>query len=231
MSFTSTQSPEADVSIEDAVSALDSGYDNDNSQASQITETRLVIAVDYGTTYTGKKVIWPTFYTTNHLIGVAYATPYGDRVPLNEVTIVQNWVHRQSNSDKIPSVFSFSERSEEMEQQWGFDLSPGAVAMVQTKLELDHQTVDQELELLMQNLEGMHNLDTSYIIEAEKSPVFTYKSAEEVVTEYLTRIFEYVLSTVERFNKKVLENTSTNIVITIPTVNLKVHLAFYFDSN
>ena len=152
-------------------------------------------------------------------MGVAYATPYGNQIPLNEITIMQNWGERQKNTDKIPSVISFSPADEKMQRQWGYDLSHGAVAMIQTKLELDVQDISHELELIIQNLDGMNNLETAHIMRSGGSLDFTYMSAEDVVTEYLSRVFEQVLSAVEKFSKPFLETTSVDVVVTVPTVS------------
>ena len=68
------------------------------------------------------------------------------------------------NHDKIPSVYSYSPGSQAGEQQWGASLSPEAVAMVNTKLELDVQdNKSDELELILQALDGMHNLDFQHV--------------------------------------------------------------------
>ena len=68
-----------------------------------------------------------------------------------------------SNSERIPSVISYSPASEMQERQWGSDLSSNAVAIVDTKLELELQDSSGELDLILKALDGMHNLDFQYI--------------------------------------------------------------------
>src|SRR6202008_3956365 len=91
----------------------------------QDAEVRLVIAVDYGTTFTGMRVYC---LVLADVIGVAYATPGGSRLPLEEITPVTDWGPQMGNHDKIPSVYSYSPSSLKGEQQWGFSLSEKAIA-------------------------------------------------------------------------------------------------------
>src|SRR6187431_1148701 len=90
--------------------------------------------------------------------GVAYATPESDDLPIDQITLLDDWGPRMGNHKKIPSVISFSPSTELDEQQWGIDLSDNAVAMVYTKMELESRSVLSELDLAVRALEGMKNL-------------------------------------------------------------------------
>ncbi|CAO2656251.1 Nn.00g050540.m01.CDS01 [Neocucurbitaria sp. VM-36] len=164
-------------------------------------ETRLVIGLDYGTTYTG----------------VAYATPSGNRCVLNEITVKDDWGAQMGNHDKVPSVISYSVPSEMMEQQWGSSLSPQAVSMVHTKLELGIQKLQGELDMTLQVLDGMKDLDFSRMMTANGIPAYSHKSPEEIVTDYLAKVFEYLDLTVNNFNEAFRRHTATDIVVTVPT--------------
>jgi len=63
-----------------------------------------------------------------------------------------------ANHERVPSVISYSPPSHAQEQQWGADLSPNAVAMVHTKLALDIGDTSEELDLILDALDGMKNL-------------------------------------------------------------------------
>jgi hypothetical protein len=108
------------------------------------------------------------------------------------------------------------------ERQWGRHLSPHAISMVQTKLELDVQPLDQELELFLQNLDGMKNLTTHFVISSQRTPDYTYKSAEDIVSDYLENVFTHVLETMENLSKKHLQKFAVDLVITVPTVSFFV---------
>lgn len=152
--------------------------------------------------------------------GIAYATPQGDRFTLNEIDVNRNWGIGQNNTSKVPSVISYSEPSELGEQQWGARISADAIAMVHTKLELDFQPVIGELDLILESLDGMRNLDFTQIKETGGHPPYTYKSAEQIVTDYLTKIFEWLLQAVKKMTKTLRDTISTDIVVTIPTVRI-----------
>ncbi|KAF3050005.1 hypothetical protein E8E11_009658 [Didymella keratinophila] len=170
----------------------------------EVQETRLVIGLDYGTTFTG----------------VAFATPTGDKCTLSEITVITDWGTQMSNHDKVPSVKSYSVPSVNREQQWGSSLSPNAVSMVHTKLELGPQDLDGELDMTLQVLDGMKNLNFNQMMilnEGEQRPAYSHKTPEEIVTDYLTNIFEYLDRSVSHLSESFRKYTSTDIVVTVPT--------------
>lgn len=125
------------------------------------------------------------------------------------------------NQGKVPSVYSYSQPTAAMEQQWGGSVSPDAVAMVHTKLELDLGTTNDELDIITQSLDGMGDLSFEHLktpIGVGGLPQYTYTSAEEIVTDYLVKVFEYVRGLVDTFSEAVRGRFPTDIVITIPTV-------------
>jgi molecular chaperone DnaK (HSP70) len=126
-----------------------------------------------------------------------------------------------NNEQKIPSVYSYSPPTAANEQQFGYDLSPSAVAMVNTKLELDTQdTKLAELESLIHALEGMKNLSYANVRRSDGNPGFSWKSSEEIVTDYLTKVFEafshYLERVFPKFSGTMKENYPVDLVITVP---------------
>ncbi|QDS73014.1 hypothetical protein FKW77_009110 [Venturia effusa] len=140
-------------------------------------ESRLVIGIDFGTTYTG----------------VAYATPSNNVAILGDIAVVTYWGPQMGNSDK------------------------NAVAMITTKLELDIGTVSEELDILSSTLNGMKDLDFKYVKAAAGMPAFPCKGPEDIVTDYLTHVFEYLVQTVDSFSYEVRERFPVDIVVTCPT--------------
>lgn len=125
------------------------------------------------------------------------------------------------NHDKVPSVVSYSRPSTAREQQWGSSLSPNAVTMVHTKLELDLESVAGELDLTLQVLDGMKNLNFLRIMgdqEGDGIPAYSHKSPEEIVQDYLSRVFQYLGKVVEGFSTVLRVRIPTDIVVTVPTV-------------
>ncbi|KAF2267873.1 actin-like ATPase domain-containing protein [Lojkania enalia] len=154
-----------------------------------VQETRLVIGVDFGTTFT-------------------------------DIDVLTDWAPQMQNEDKIPSVISYSDPSPERELQWGASVSPEAVTMIHTKLELDIHSVSEELDLTIRALDGMKNLHFQHIKSSRGIrglPGYTHKSPEEIVTDYLTKVFESSEREVDKFAGGVRDSLATDIVVTIPT--------------
>ncbi|KAL6709496.1 hypothetical protein ACN47E_001431 [Coniothyrium glycines] len=159
-------------------------------------ETRLVIGLDYGTTYTG----------------VAYATPSGNECDLNEIDVVIEWGRKME--DKVPSVISYSGDH----CAWAYDVS--GVTMVHTKLELGLQSLMGEMDLTLQVLEGMGNLNFDEMFEMKDGPdrpTYSHKTPEDIVTDYLSKVFEYLEQDVDKFGDVARKHTTTDIVVTVPT--------------
>ncbi|OAL29037.1 hypothetical protein AYO22_02473 [Fonsecaea multimorphosa] len=177
---------------------------SDDEGAAPLRQQRFVIGLDYGTTYTG----------------VAFATPNSNHLPLDEIDLIEDWGPNMGNHKKIPSVISFSPSTDAMEQQWGSDLSENAISIIHTKLELDLQDVDGELDLMIQALDGMDNFSFDHIKGAGALHAFSDKSAEQVVTEYLSRVFEHLESAIANFSTSFRVRVPVDIVVTVPTVRI-----------
>lgn len=111
--------------------------------------------------------------------GVAYGfTSIDPNKPL-DIRIVKDW-GASGTHDKIPSVISYSETTTAGEEQWGLDLSPNALAMVNTKLELDVQDRKLgELELILHLLDGVNDLNFDDTIKKRGFPEYTEKAPED----------------------------------------------------
>jgi hypothetical protein len=125
-----------------------------------------------------------------------------------------------SNQDKVPSIISyFNENNSNGGQPWGNNIPPKAVAMMHTKLQLATQSVSDELDLIIRALDGMKNFDIEHVKDSKAMPQYTDKSAEEIVTDYLTLVFKHLNDQVKAFGDAFREMIPVDIVITIPTVN------------
>ena len=122
-----------------------------------------------------------------------------------------------SNHNKVPSVYSYSPASKEGEQQWGLSISPKAVTMVHTKLELDVRGTSEELDLALDALNGMHNLRFQNIQAAGSLPHYTWKRPEKIAQDYLTKVYE-AFAEYTRLDEELRARIPVDIVITIPAV-------------
>src|SRR6266480_51644 len=151
--------------------------------------------------------------------GVALATPKLDDASLDKIFPVDDW-GRMGTHHKIPSVISYSPPSSAGELQWGASLSEDAITMVNMKMELDVQGSKlDELELLLQVLDGTSNLDFDRGVKAAKgNPEYTWKNPEDIITDYLTRVFHHLNQVVAHFGPDLRAKLPVDIVITIPVV-------------
>lgn len=183
--------------------------------------SRLVIGIDFGTTFTG--TFWNIYIVVTLQLtivkGVAYAFPSSDETRLDEIEVADNWGLKMGNHHKIPSVYSYSPATADGEQQWGLSLSPDAVTMVNTKLELDVQDNKlDELELLLQVLNGTRDLDIDNVKKSQGYPDYTWKNPQDIVTDYLTKVFKQVNHSLDQRIAAHRDSLSVDIVITVPVV-------------
>jgi hypothetical protein len=116
---------------------------------------------------------------------------------------------------QIPSVISFSKRLGGAEN-WGSDLSTGALAMINTKLELDLNDISEELDLIQQALVGVDNLNFKYVREARVGREYNWRRPEDIVEKYLTKVFEHLLIQMQSFSDVVRRELRLDLVVTIP---------------
>ncbi|KAK5163262.1 uncharacterized protein LTR77_010848 [Saxophila tyrrhenica] len=160
---------------------------------------RLVLAIDYGTTFTG----------------FGHATTYSDSANLADLSVLQDWSPTMSNLQKVPSVISFA-RATNGEVDWGADIGDEATTMVNTKLELEPQeSLFDELELTLQVLKGTGSLSFEHMLNAGPNPAYTWKPPTKIVAEYLTKIFESARRVVD-INQLAVTKTPVDIVVTVP---------------
>jgi hypothetical protein len=158
-------------------------------------------------------------------LGVAYATPSGNDAKLGEIDVMGDWGSRMENLDKIPSVISYSQKTSPEYANWGSDLSPGALAMINTKLELDINLVTDELDLILQALEGVDNMNFQHVRVAKAGrTAFIWRKPEEIVRDYLTKVFQHLLRQINSFSEVVRRQVNLDLVITVPAAVSTVYV-------
>lgn len=190
-----------------------------NIQPPPMVNLRLVIAIDYGTTYTG----------------LAVALINSDHANLGDIEVLQNWGRNgDDNMDKVRTMISYI-KSATGQTQWGAAVGDHIAAMVNTKLELDPQTSKfDELELTWYLLRGTGNLAFQHLKSIGPDPAYPSAPPKQIVQDYLRHIYESMWRKVPNgaggstgvFTKIDLENliktkTPVDIVITVPAVRSK----------
>jgi hypothetical protein len=144
--------------------------------------------------------------------------PRSNVAKLEDIQTISSWGANMTNHFKIPSVLSYSP-SKDGQLQWGANINPSAVTMVNTKLELDVQDNKiEELELLLQVLDGTRNLKFEYVKNSKGDPDYTWRDPEVIVTDYLTEVFKVLQQTFQDSGSHVMGHIPVDIVITVPVV-------------
>lgn len=211
---------------------LDDGNDNglgttftkDSSQhlrsvSSQISgSARIVIAIDYGTTFTGMLRHYRHDQKLKHAAGLAIASTQSKNADLKKIQVLQEWTSKMSNQQKVRTMISYT-KPLNGEAQWGTDVSDDATTMVNTKLELEPQDSRfDELDLTLALLKGTGNLSFENVRKAGPNPAYSCKTPTEIVTDYLTKVCESARksSTIDQLVRT--PNATVDIVVTVPVV-------------
>ncbi|KAI9891436.1 MAG: hypothetical protein M1814_002755 [Vezdaea aestivalis] len=188
--------------------------------AEEKEKQRMVIAIDYGTTYTG----------------VAYCDGFSQR--LDSIELISDWpgYRRNVTDEKVPSQIAYGSFEGpdgiKTDRLWGNLIGPELQSdrYVWTKLLLD-QDQDQEepLHNMLQKL-FLFTAGTSQGVVAPKDPsadaAATSPSPNKptrqpllVVTDFLTEVRKFVFQTMEeRLGKVLFQTTDVEIVFTVPAV-------------
>lgn len=170
--------------------------------------------------------------STHRSAGVALTlVPQNEKhAKLDEIYIISDWGKDMSNTPKVPSAYSYTP-STTGEEQWGGSMSLDAAVMVHTKLDLDEQArKSDELENILQNLDGMNDLSFDHIERRDGNPAFSPRKPDDIVKDYLDKIFERVIKVLETDTRVKIEDddrrkTPVDIVFTMPVASKHVELS------
>ena len=185
-------------------------------------EARIVLAVDYGTTFTGQ--YRPRCFncfrgTTDSYSGVAYARTTGrDELDLDDIYVVAQWEHVEA--DKVPSEFSYS-KTKNHKKQYGYDIDDKSDVLARTKLGLEENNNRlRELKAFSDTLYGLSCIELNdYTAINHQIPEHLSKNAEDVVEDYLKKVADVTHRDIAiRLGSAVLENITVDLIITHPAV-------------
>ncbi|KAH7625276.1 hypothetical protein B0T09DRAFT_352661 [Sordaria sp. MPI-SDFR-AT-0083] len=169
-------------------------------------ETRMVVALDYGTTFTGVAYL-----------SVASRQRDQDLDALaDDIRVLQGWPTHES--EKVPSEISYSPSPKGC-RQWGYDIDDNSRVLKWTKLELeDTRNRSAELKTLAETLLGLQLLDLSEdAVIKNDIPRHLAKEPEDIVKDYLDEIAEQTLEEIQtQVGRRVADNIPIDMVITHP---------------
>ena len=194
--------------------ALTDDMDDFGSQLQRTThrnglKTKLVVAIDFGTTYTG---VAYAHSTTNLLTAGSSLTPEQIR---DKITVVKSWPNVQSSySEKVPTVIAYEN---DRPVAWGGKVkSTHSIQVSNFKLGLqagtrEHYGISQNGESAL----GGFLLDANWT-----HPDLPSKRAIDYATDYLREIRTYINETVfpKEFGKIFLAQQDIKYVLTVPAI-------------
>jgi molecular chaperone DnaK (HSP70) len=159
------------------------------------SRTRLIVGIDYGTTYSGISLAMST------------ATDFREIHPWTAYPGASS--HRSEHCEKAPSLVAFTDENDELDENaWGYQVEPGMKTYAWTKLLLDESALQSKYDdpTLKETLgRGIYKLPAG-------------KTAREVATEYLrgmNRMFRQAVT--EKFGgEERLEHLPVDIWLTVP---------------
>ncbi|KAM7212824.1 hypothetical protein V8F06_011812 [Rhypophila decipiens] len=180
--------------------------DSPTPGAVPLAETRMIIALDYGTTFTGIAYL-----------SIGSRQKEADPESLAEdIRVLQGWPTHES--EKVPSEISYSPSPKGC-RQWGYDIDDHSRVLKWTKLELE-ETRDRSAELrtLAETLYGLRLMDLSESKVIENDiPRHLAKEPEDIVKDYLDLIADQTLDEIlNNVGRHVPENIPIDMIITHP---------------
>ena len=140
--------------------------------------------------------------------------PYG----AGDVRAFTDWRGGGSVTDKVPSVISY-DLSPARYQQWGYSIDPSSTVFQWTKLELKRRSVKDELDSLVELLDGLSNLRPDGLKDGVYPQRHYCKSATEVVEDFLMKVARYWRSSLSTTSQHLFANIPIDLVISHPAVS------------
>jgi hypothetical protein len=171
---------------------------------SSVAGPRIILGLDYGTTNTG----------------LAWAQTDGQKsLTPADVIVFRDWPGRDEKI--VLSAISYSSGSSAKKcRQWGWSIDDNSKVLRWTKLEFEHRTIGEELEVLRELIKGLdlvkelqENEDAAIM---NNVPRHISKSAEDIVRDYLGKVSREWYQYMTRKGKYTLKNVSLDIVLTHP---------------
>jgi hypothetical protein len=151
--------------------------------------------------------------------GIAFATPTSPYANLKDIKVLGDWPAEMGDYGKIPSVISYSPSTDAGELQWGASISPNAVTMFNTKLELDVQdNKSDELDLVLAVLDGVDDLNFETVKASASDPEYTPKTPEQIVADYLAHVFEHLSHEFDHIGTRLKGQLQVDVVVSVPVV-------------
>jgi hypothetical protein len=162
---------------------------------------RLVVGLDYGTTYTGKCILYFVQRRLTDFVGVSYCETSDTGMNEKNIKVVNNWPSRHTKigtKEKVPSEIAYSREG----TQWGSLIPPNVPRHMWTKLQLDGTQTGEAAEVLKE--QPARSLT--------KQPV-------DIIADFLSHVKDHFVNTLdEEYRREVWSTLPITLVVTVPAV-------------
>ncbi|BCR91386.1 Hsp70 family protein [Aspergillus chevalieri] len=157
---------------------------------------KIIVGVDYGTTYTG----------------ASYVSTKG-KADLDNIILINSWPGPTRDAEtvlKTPSRIAYQEDNPRVsKQRWGYQVEPGMIAYSWSKLLLDENT-----PLTKYDDAALDGSSGAGILKLPKG-----KNAVDVVSNYLSEVYQYILKTIaKQITEEALSVTPLEFWFTVPAI-------------
>jgi hypothetical protein len=164
---------------------------------------RIVIGLDYGTTFTG----------------VAYADSTGT---LRDIVLVTDWKGNYAQNavnEKVPSQVAYGDFPPNG-YAWGNHIPPSIDRQYWTKLKLDNTSRSRDLQMLLALLSSdFRGMSMDEPDDEGGPPAYPGKEPKDIVSDYLSGVKEHVFTHLRTaFGPELFEVCDLDVVITVPAV-------------
>ncbi|PUU75810.1 hypothetical protein B9Z19DRAFT_1152327 [Tuber borchii] len=154
---------------------------------------RLVVGVDFGTTYSGLAYIHTT------------------EPDYKNIEVIDSWPGRgNTNHAKVPTEISYSESG----ATWGYDIPPNGIRHGFFKLLLDVNAAATQYDNPRLATSNPQSMESSYA----NIPLPAGKTAAETTTDYLKLLYTHLMKTLQQRFICTLYNTPIQFVLTTPAI-------------
>ncbi|KAM0129318.1 hypothetical protein ACHAP3_007821 [Botrytis cinerea] len=170
-----------------------------NSIAARSNNHKIIIGIDYGTTFSGIQI---------EPQGVSYVT--SDKDGIEDITIMSPWPGDPHVSWKTPTRIAYSQENSSLKNnKWGFEVNPKMISYSWTKLLLDKNAATKEHD--DPSLTGMEG--------SGMLPLPPFRDAAGVCEDFLREVYIHVSNKLrQQMSDLTFENTPMECWVTLPAV-------------
>jgi molecular chaperone DnaK (HSP70) len=183
------------------------------SKPPEVKRHKIIVGVDYGTTFSGMlpQRPLPTVFPmlTQSALGVSYVTT--DKSDIDDINIISKWPGEAHTSWKTPTRIAYKKENPQLQSdKWGFEVNPKLTSYSWTKLLLDKNAAAAQY-------------DDPTLFSDKATPSMMrlppFRDAPGVCEDFLREMFEYVSAKLRReMTGLTFDNTPMECWITLPAI-------------